>query len=260
MPAQGQYATYPSLFGRIVVISGGATGIGASMVEAFATQGAKVVILDILSEAASELIQKLRDRNVVHPPVYHQCDVTKIDDELKPVAAKILESSPSIDVLVNNAANDVRQPTLEVTQEQWDQGIAVNLRHVFFLTQALMPGLLTGGSASVINMGSISWEVAVPSLITYVSSKSGIVGLTKALAEEFGPKGIRVNSIMPGAIATEKQKREIYTPEIEADILKGQAVKRMLQPDDVARMALWLAADDSSAVTSQSIRVDAGWI
>lgn len=260
MSSQTQYAIYPSLKDRIVVISGGATGIGASMVEAFAHQGAQVMFLDILSSAAADLTQKLVNAKVAHVPIYHECDVTDIEGAVKPGAAKILSEFPHVHALINNAANDVRQPTLDITLEQWDQGIAVNLRHKFFLTQALMPGLIAAEASSVINMGSISWAIPGIGLVPYIASKSAIVGLTKTLAHEFGPQGVRVNSIMPGAIATEKQKRHIITSEYEGLVLGRQALKRILQPDDVARLALWLAADDSSAVTNQSIVIDAGWI
>ena len=256
MSGSAQHAIYPSLRDRVVVISGGATGIGASMVEAFALQGAQVVILDILS-AAPDVTQTFK---VAHNPIYHHCDITDIEGALKPAAAKILAQFPRIHALINNAANDLRLPTLDISLTQWDQGIAVNLRHQFFLTQALLPGLVAAESSSVINMGSITWAIPGTGLVPYVASKSAIVGLTKTLAHEFGPQGVRVNSIMPGAIATDRQKREILTPEYEALVLGRQALKRILQPAEVARLALWLGSEDSSGVTNQSIVVDAGWI
>ncbi|KAL2004766.1 hypothetical protein VTN00DRAFT_3294 [Thermoascus crustaceus] len=260
MSNQTHYAIYPSLRDRIVVISGGATGIGASMVEAFAHQGAQVIILDIQSSPGFELVQKLADANVAHTPVYYECDVSDVEGAVRPTAAKILERFPRIHVLINNAANDVRQLTPDVTLEQWDTSIAVNLRHQFFLTQSLLSGLLEAKSSSVINLGSISWVIPGRKVAPYNACKAGTAGLTKSLAHEFGPKGVRVNSIMPGAIATERQKREIITPEYEALILDRQALKRLLQPEEVARLALWLAADDSLGVTNQSIVIDAGWI
>ncbi|KAL1955862.1 hypothetical protein VTO42DRAFT_8020 [Malbranchea cinnamomea] len=265
-----QYAIYPSLKDRVVVISGGATGIGASMAEAFALQGAQVVILDILSSEADALADRLTSMTTVlgdpvHRPIHHHCDVTDIDGAIRPVAAKILAQFPRVHVLINNAASAgsaARRPALEVTAAQWDQDLAVNLRHVFFLTQALMPGLRAAGAvASVINMGSITWAIPSTDLIPYAASKAAIMGLTRTLAHEFGPSsGLRVNSIMPGAIATEKQKREVQTPEYVEYVLKQQALKRILHPEEVARMALWLAADDSSGVTNQSFVIDAGWI
>lgn len=260
MSTTKKYATYPSLADRVVVVSGGATGIGASIVEHFVLQGSRVVLLDILEDDAHALIQGLRDRAAAHPPTFFKCDLRNIDGELRPTASKILAEFPKIDVLVNNAARDTRRPTLEISSEQWNDDISVNLNHIFFLTQALMPGLIAAGTSSVINMGSITWAIAGTGLVPYVTSKAAIVGLTKTLAKEFGPRGIRVNSIMPGAIATERQKRDILTPEYEAQVLENQSLKHLMQPDEVARLALWLGADDSSGVTKQSIIVDSGWV
>lgn len=260
MAASSIYATYPSLHDRTVVVSGGATGIGASFVGDFAAQGAKVIFLDIQEQASVDLVKSLELQKPRHVPIFVQCDVTDVEGSIKPVAARILESFPNIHGLINNAANDTRQPTPDITLDQWDYGMAVNLRHVFFLTQALMPGLIESGSGSVINMGSISWAIPSTGLAPYVASKAAIVGLTKTLAHEFGPRGVRVNSIMPGAIATDRQRCEILTPEYQAVILDRQAIKRILQPSEVARLALWLVADDSAAMTNQSIVLDGGWV
>lgn len=261
MASSSQYATYPSLNDKVVVISGGATGIGASFVEEFAIQGAQVIFLDIQEAASAALIKRLATtQNVKHAPIFFLCDVTDIEGSVKPVTDKILQRFPRIHGLINNAARDTRQSTLGITLDQWDDSIAVDLRHVFFLTQALIGALVASGSGSVINMGSISWAIPSTGLVPYVASKAAIVGLTKTFAHEFGSRGVRVNSIMPGAIATERQKREILTPEYQELILSRQALKRILEPSDVARLALWLVADDSSAVTNQSLVVDAGWI
>lgn len=255
-----QCASYPSLKDRVVVISGGATGIGSSMVDAFASQGSQVIILDIQAEAASDLIQNIKPIPT-HEPIYYQCDVTDIDGSVKPVASKILSRFPHIHILINNAASDTRRPTEEITPAQWDKDIAVNLRHTFFLTQSLLPGLIAvGSSASIINMGSINWAIPSTGLLPYATCKSAMLGMTRTLAHEYGPKGIRVNSIMPGAIATDRQKAEVITLEYEKEIINRQALKRILEPSEVATMALWLAADDSSAVTNQSIVVDGGWV
>lgn len=258
--SQSQYAQYPSLVDKVVVISGGATGIGGSMSEAFALQGGRVIILDILDEPARQLVDDLKAKGVKNPPEFHRCDVTDISGAVRPTATNILAKYPAIHGVINNAAHDKCMSTLDITPEEWDQGLNVNLRHTFFLTQALMPGLVAAGSSSVINLGSIIWAIPETGVVPYVASKSAIVGLTKTLAHEFGPQGVRVNSIMPGAIATERQKQEIITPEYEEKVLGRQALKRVLQPDDVARLALWLIADDSSGVTNQSIVVDGGWI
>jgi D-xylose 1-dehydrogenase len=268
--SQKQYALYPSLVDKVVVISGGATGIGGSMSEAFALQGSRVIILDIQDEPAEQLIHRLAAMGARNPPEFHHCDMTDISGAVRPTATRILDKYSRVDGVINNAAHDKRMNTLDISPDDWDQGLNVNVRHHFFLTQALMPGLVAaaaaggGGasipSSSVINLGSIAWAIPTPGLVPYNSSKSAVVGLTRTLAHEFGPRGVRVNSIMPGAIATERQKRDIITPEYEAEVLGRQALKRLLQPDDVARLALWLVADDSSGVTNQSIVVDGGWI
>lgn len=237
-------------------------GIGASMVEHFARQGSQVVFLDILPGAAMDLIQRVADLNIVHRPVFHQCDLADVDGAIKPIAAKILAEFPRVHALINNAAataKSTRKPTLEITSEDWDMSLNVNLRHQFFLTQALMPGMLASG-ASIINMGSISWAIPATGSVPYVASKAAVVGLTRTLAHELGSKGIRVNSIMPGSIATEREKRDVHTPEYKALVMDRQAIKTFLQPADVARAALWLVADDSQGVTNQSIVVDGGWI
>ncbi|KAF7561295.1 hypothetical protein G7046_g2849 [Stylonectria norvegica] len=252
------FAVYPSLEKRVVVISGGATGIGASMVEAFAFQGSRVIILDILQDAASILIKRLFRDGVAHSPIFYNCDVTEIDGCVKPVAKKILADFPKIDAIINNAAADTRLPTLEITTEDWDRGLSVNLRHQFFLTQALMPGLIAAGSSSVINMGSITWAIPGTDLAPYIASKSAVVGLTKTLAHEFGPMGVRVNSIMPGAIATERQKREIITPEYEATVLERQALKKILQPVEVARVTAELASSNESFIFGEKYGVGIG--
>ena len=162
--------------------------------------------------------------------------------------------------LVNNAANDQRHATEEVTPEQWDKSIALNLKPYFFAIQAVLPPMKAAGRGCIINMSSISWIIPTTGLPVYVAAKAAIVGLTRTLAHELGPVGIRVNAVLPGAIATEKQKRLVYTPEYSEKILSNQALKRQIQPEDVARLVLFLAADDSSAITNQSYVVDGGWV
>ncbi|KAI5464425.1 hypothetical protein BGZ63DRAFT_377634 [Mariannaea sp. PMI_226] len=262
MSQEGKFAIYPSLAGRVVVITGGAMGIGACMVEHFAQQGSQVIFLDILDEVALKLVEKISGAGVTHTPIFHHCDVTDIKGGLQPVASKILSSFPKVHVLINSAAGTpgkTQNQTMNITVEVWDQQIAVNLRHHFFLTQALMPGLLASGSASVINMGSISWAIPATGVLPYITSKAAVVGLTRTLAHEFGPQGIRVNSIMPGSIGTEREKRDVLTPEYKALVLGRQAIKELLQPAHVARLALWLASDDSNGMTNQSIAMDGGW-
>ncbi|KAK5087057.1 hypothetical protein LTR05_004228 [Lithohypha guttulata] len=262
MASKHRYAVYPSLADRVVVVSGGAMGIGASMVEHFSLQGCRVIFLDISADAANNLIQKVVGLEATHAPVFHQCDLTDIDGALKPVAAKILAEYPQIHGLINNAAGSAkaqRMPTQDITSDIWNASLAVNLSHQFFLTQALLPGLLAAGSASIINMGSITWAIPSTGSLAYATCKAAVVGLTRTLAHEFGSRGIRVNSIMPGSVATEAEVRDVHTPEYLAMIMQRQALNRLIEPADIARTALWLVADDSGGVTNQNVVVDGGW-
>ncbi|KAJ9145033.1 Short-chain dehydrogenase/reductase SDR [Pleurostoma richardsiae] len=262
MAEKTKYAVYPSLADRVIVVSGGAMGIGAAIVEQFARQGSQVIFLDIDADAAGRLVEKVDSLRVAHRPIFHHCDLGDIDGAVKPVTTKILADFPRVHGLINNAAataKEAKTPTMDITPEIWGRSLDLNLRHQFFLTQALMPGLLAAGESSVINMGSISWVIPATGTLSYTTSKAAVVGLTRTLAHEFGPKGVRVNSIMPGSIATEREKREIHTPEYKALVLDRQAVKRLLQPEDVARTALWLVADDGAGITNQSIVIDGGW-
>lgn len=262
MALQNKYASYPSLVDRVVVISGGAQGIGASMVEQFALQGSQIIFLDISTEASTKLLEHISTLNVQQVPQFEQCDLTDIKGALQPIAAKILARHPKIHALINNAAGGAlsqRIPTMDITPENWDFSVGVNLSHQFFLTQALLPGLIAAESSSVINMGSITWSIPSTGCLPYAACKAAVVGLTRTLAHEFGAKGVRVNSIMPGSVATEAEKRDVHTPEYLDWIMKRQALTRLVQPADIARTALWLAADDSEGVTNQSIVVDAGW-
>lgn len=250
-----QFAIYPSLKDRTVIISGGANGIGASIVEAFHEQQAKVWFLDIDRPAAEALIARLS----TNPPQFLECDLTDIT-ALQQAAAEITSHHKTIDVLINNAGNDTRHSVEEVTPDLWNRYLALNLHHQFFLTQALLPAIRQSGHGSIINMSSISWMIPGTSLPAYNTAKAGIVGMTRTLAHELGPSGIRVNCVLPGAIMTERQRRLWFTETYQTEILRRQALKRMLQPEEVARLLLFLAADDSSAITNQSYIIDAGWI
>ncbi|KAH8700970.1 short chain dehydrogenase [Talaromyces proteolyticus] len=265
MTMTSKYASYPSLLDRVVVITGGATGIGGSLVEHFALQGSEVIFFDIQTDAAHLLIESLKQKSktntkILHIPQFIHCDVTDINNSLKPACEKILRSKTVVHAVINNAARDMRQETSSITVDDWDNSLNVNLRHHFFLTQFLTQALIDSGSGSIINMGSITWAVPATGLAPYVVSKAAIVGLTRTLAHELGSKGVRVNSILPGAIATERQKKEVLTDEYQEWVLSRQALKRLLQPGDVARMALWLVADDSEGVTNQGLVVDGGWV
>jgi D-xylose 1-dehydrogenase len=250
-------ALYPSLEDRVVVVTGGADGIGAAIVEAFVRQQSQVVFLDIQDDAAKQLIERLEVKTT-QAPVYYHCDLTDID-AIHRTVEEILRRFPVVDVLVNNAGNDTRHSVEEVTSSSWDQTMAVNLKHQFFMVQAVIPAMRQGGG-SIINMGSISWAIPSTDVPVYATAKAAIVGMTRTLAHMLGGDNVRVNCVMPGAILTERQRRLWLTEEYKAQILARQALKRMILPDEVARLVLFLASDDSSAITNQSYVIDGGWI
>ncbi|KAI6906335.1 hypothetical protein KC318_g1883 [Hortaea werneckii] len=268
-----QYTIYPSLRGKKILVTGGAEGIGASAVELFAQQGSKVALLDILESSTKALIESIEKKSnqaaqppwapPIQVPTFYQCDVTNLD-QLKAQAKKILDDfGGTIDVLVNNAAaagGKSRIPSVGVTPESWDFDVNVNLRHAFFLTQAVVPSMQKQGRGSIINMGSITWRIPSTDTPVYATCKAAILGMTRTHSKEFGEDGIRVNSIMPGSIATERQRKEVLTPEYEAKVLAAQSLKRNLMPEEVGRVILFLASDDSSAVTGSSYIVDGGFV
>jgi NAD(P)-dependent dehydrogenase (short-subunit alcohol dehydrogenase family) len=251
-------AVYSSLKGKVVLVTGGASGIGEAIVEAFVLQGSRVLFLDIQDDAANSLVQRLR-RPGFTPPEYVHCDLTNVS-ELQSVMEKILSASPAIDVLVNNAGNDKRHKIEEVTSEFWDWCIQINLKHQFFMAQAVLPGMRRAKRGSIINMSSIGWVIPSTGIPVYVTAKAAIVGMTRALAHEVGTDGVRVNCVMPGAISTERQRRLWFTEEYSKEILNRQAIKRDIQPEEVAKLVLFLASDESLAITNQSFVIDAGWV
>jgi NAD(P)-dependent dehydrogenase (short-subunit alcohol dehydrogenase family) len=253
-----EFGSYPSLRGRVVVVTGGASGIGEKIVEQFARQGAKVAFLDIQNEAGIQLAKRI-SASVDFEPHFLACDLTDIH-AIQDCMQNVITKFGTVDVLVNNAANDARHSVEDVTPEYWDQAMAVNLRHQFFVSQAVIPAMKKAGRGSIINLSSISWMIPSTGLPVYVTAKAAIVGLTRTLAHELGAENIRVNCILPGAILTERQKKLWFTEAYKAEILRSQALKRMIEPVEVARLALFLAADDSSAITSQSYVIDGGWV
>jgi NAD(P)-dependent dehydrogenase (short-subunit alcohol dehydrogenase family) len=258
MPQNKGFGQYPSLREKVVLITGGASGIGASMVEHFARQGSKVAFIDVDSASATELSTSLGGA-ARHPPFFVHCDLTDIK-AVRAATAKIDAEIGALQILVNNAARDDRHKFAEVTPEYWDERIAVNLRHQFFVSQAVVPGMKRAGGGSIINMSSIAWMIPATGLPVYITAKAGIVGLTRTLAKELGTANIRVNCISPGAIMTERQRRLWMTPEYLAEIMHRQSLKRELLPEDVARLVLFLASDDSSAITGQNFVIDGGWV
>jgi len=257
MSKTGRYAQYPSLQEKVVLITGGATGIGASMVEHFAAQDSRVAFVDVDESSATKLIESVAGAK--HAPLFLKCDLTDIA-ALRSVIEEVEGKLGAVNVLVNNAARDDRHKTAEVTPEYWDERMAVNLRHQFFAAQAVVPGMTRAGGGSIINMSSISWIIPSTGLPAYVTAKAGIVGLTRTLSREFGAANIRVNCVLPGAIMTERQRRLWFTPEYLAEVMEAQALKRELVPDDVARLVLFLAADDSATITGQNFIIDGGWV
>jgi NAD(P)-dependent dehydrogenase (short-subunit alcohol dehydrogenase family) len=252
------FARYPSLSGVAVLITGGATGIGASMVEQFSLQGSRVAFLDVDDASANKLIEALSARSA-HRPMFVHCDLTDIA-ALRSAIQQIAAEMGPLRVLVNNAANDDRHKWSDVTPEYWDDRMRVNLRHYFFAMQAVVPGMTSVGGGSIINLSSISWMIPSTGLPAYITAKAGIVGLTRTMAHELGSANIRVNAISPGAILTERQRRLWMTPEYIADVMQKQSLKRELEANDVARLVIFLAADDSSAISGQNFVVDGGWV
>jgi len=251
-------AVYSSLNGKVVIVTGGASGIGEAIVEAFIQQKARVLFLDVQDDAANSLVQRLR-RSQCIPPEYFHCDLTNTS-ELQAVMAGILSSYPTIDVLVNNAGNDKRHKIEEVTSEFWDWCMQINLKHQFFMAQAVLPGMRQAKRGSIINMSSIGWVIPSTGIPVYVTAKAAIVGMTRTLAHEVGVDGVRVNCVMPGAIVTDKQRKLVYTEEYKRQIMSQQAIKKEVQPEEVAKLILFLASDESSAITNQSFVIDAGWV
>jgi D-xylose 1-dehydrogenase len=250
------FASYPSLKDRAVFISGGGSGIGASIVEHFATQGAKVGFVDIDEAAAKALGAKITAAG--HPaPMFAKCDVRDIPVYQAAIADMAGRLGP-FTVLINNAARDDRHSLEEVTPAYWDERIAVNLRHQFFAIQTVAPGMKKAGGGSIVNFSSVSYHTMTADLAVYQAAKAAVIGMTRGLARDLGADKIRLNAITPGWIMTQRQIDLWLTPEAEAGLMQAQCLKEKLYPPDIARMALWLAADDSRLVTAQNFVVDGG--
>ncbi len=248
-------AIYPSLRDRLVVVTGGGSGIGAGFTEAFARQGARVVFFDIAEADSKALEASLAELSPA--PVFHPCDLTDIAALQRCLADIVAEHGP-IDVLINNAANDDRHTLAEVTPDYWDNRINVNLRHLYFAAQSVATGMREQGRGVIINLGSISWHLGLPDLSLYETAKAGIEGMTRALARELGGDCVRVVCIVPGNVQTPRQMKW-YTPEGEAEIVAAQCLPGRLQPRDVAALGLFLASDDARLMTGHEYFVDAGW-
>jgi NAD(P)-dependent dehydrogenase (short-subunit alcohol dehydrogenase family) len=248
-------AIYPSLAAKKVLISGGGSGIGEGIVEAFVRQGAAVAFVDVLQDASEALLARLADAPIA--PLFIHCDITDCADYGAKIA-QIIERLGGCDVLINNAANDDRHKVSEVTPAYWDERMAVNLKHQFFAAQAVIPAMKAAGGGSIVNLGSISWHLGLPELTLYQTAKAAIEGLTRSLARDYGRDNIRVNTIVPGNVQTPRQMKW-YTPEGEAEIVSQQCLDGRIQPLDIAAMALFLASDDARFCTAHNYWVDAGW-
>jgi len=252
------YTRYSSLENRTVFITGGATGIGASLVEAFICQNAQVAFVDLDADAAEQLCAELQSKGL-RRPWFQVCDVSNIE-ALRTSIYAAQKKIGDIRVLVNNAANDQRYDTHSLTEEKWHQSLAVNLHPVFFSAQTVQPMMKAQGGGSIINISSINTHFASPNLASYIAAKAGILGISKALATDFGVDNIRVNSILPGWVATPKQLEKWLSSEQEAELMKRVCLQKRLGAHDIAKLALFLASDDSAMITSQEFIVDGGRI
>ena len=245
-----EFASYPSLKGRTVFVSGGGSGIGASIVEHFAAQGSKVGFVDIDEPASKALARKTGAHFI-------KCDIRDVKAYQNAIADVAARHGP-ITALVNNAARDDRHELEDVTPEFFDERIAVNLRHAFFAIQAVAPGMKKAGGGSIVNFSSVSYHTMTANLSVYQAAKAAVIGMTRGLARDLGADKIRLNSITPGWIMTQRQIDLWLTPEAEADLMKAQVLKEKVYPPDIARMALFLASDDSRLISAQNFVVDGG--
>ncbi|RWC33602.1 MAG: SDR family oxidoreductase [Mesorhizobium sp.] len=251
------FAIYPSLSERVVLITGGASGIGADTVRAFAANGARVAFLDLQQEAGEALVLELAG-TAPHAPLFMPCDVTDVA-ALQAAIGSVRDRLGPVAVLVNNAADDNRLSVADVTQEYWDHAQDVNLRHHFFAAQAVHPHMKELGFGSIVNFSSIAWRFGAADIAPYATAKAGVVGLTFALARAFGSDNIRVNAIEPGAVITDRQRQLWYKTQASVDqVVQRQLIRQVLLGEEIARTVLFLAADDSRMITKQSITVDAG--
>jgi NAD(P)-dependent dehydrogenase (short-subunit alcohol dehydrogenase family) len=243
---------------RAVFVTGGGSGIGASIVEHFCAQGSKVAFVDIARKASEALVKTIAGKGLP-APLFIECNIADIPALQKAIVEAKQKLGP-IRVLVNNAAHDQRHAIDTVTPEYWDERYAVNLKHQFFAAQAVYKDMAAAGGGAIVNLGSTSWVVGQGGMPCYTSAKSAVAGLTRALARDFGPLNIRVNCILPGWIMTERQLTLWLTPEGEEELMKRQCLKRKLVPADIARTVLFFAAEDSGACTNQNYIVDGGWV
>ena len=253
-----QLATYGSLQGKRVFITGGGSGIGESLVAEFAAQGALVAFVDIAVEASEALCRRLAEAGWT-APLFRHCDITDIPS-LQAVMAELAGKLGDFDILVNNAANDQRHQAQDVTLDYWNERIAINQRPMFFTCQAVFEGMKRRGGGSIINVSSISWHMKSGGYPVYATTKAAVVGLTRGLARDYGAHNIRVNTVTPGWVMTQRQIDLWVDDAAEVEIKKSQCLPNKLMPQDIAAMVLFLASDDGAMCTSQEFIVDAGWV
>ena len=251
-------AIYPSLNGKIVFITGGGGGIGASIVNAFCEQSSKVFFVDIDTINSKKLIKSIEKKGF-SSPTFFECDLRDIN-KLEEIIKIIIKKNGPIKALVNNAAHDERHHIDNVTTDYFDDRIAVNLKHQFFTIKAIYKSMEKSGGGTIVNMGSVSWMIGQGGMPIYLSCKSAIVGLTRSMARDLGPKNIRVNSVLPGWIMTERQKKLWLTPEGEEELLRRQCLKRKLEPEEIAKVVLFFSSEDSGVCTNQNFVADGGWV
>ncbi len=248
-------AIYPDLDGKVVLISGGGSGIGAATVRSFCRQKAKVGFLDIADGPSRSLVEEIRQRG--GDVTYVHADVTDTR-ALQLAIGEVRGALGAVDILINNAAHDDRHRFEEITPEYFDERIAVNLKHQFFAAQTVLPDMVARQSGVIVNLSSVSWVVGSGGMAIYTAAKSAVVGFTRSLARDYGVHNIRVTSVAPGWIRTERQEKLWITPEAEQKSLDRQCLKRWLMPDEVARVIVFLASDEASAITNQHYMVDGG--
>ncbi len=252
------FGSYPSLKDRVVVVTGGASGIGAVIVQRFCSEGAKVCFVDRDEGAGTALAASLEPHHA-HAPLCLPLDLTDLNSIPKAFETIATQLGP-IDVLINNAGHDERHNVEDVTPGFWRDRLAVNLDHQFFCSQAVIAGMKTAQRGAIINMGSCAWHLGLGGMPVYVTAKAAIEGLTRGLARDLGEHGIRVNCVVPGFIKTQRQVDKWLTPELEATIFAGQCLKDFIEPEDVAALVAFLASDDARMCTNQTYAVDGGWM
>lgn len=251
-------ASYPSLRNRSVFITGGGTGIGASLTSGFAAQGAKVAFVDIEAEASEKLVEEIEQAHG-QKVLFIRCDLRDIA-ALRNAVDAAAQAHGAIEILINNAANDQRHEISSVTPEFWDDRMAINLRPQFFAVQAVVENMKAAKKGAIINFGSTSWKKGQGGMPAYTAAKAAVHGLTRGLARDLGPYNIRVNTLVPGWVMTDRQLKLWLTPEADAERARAQCLPARIMPEHITAMALFLAADDSSGCTAQEFIVDGGWV